>query len=110
MRLRAKNQRIDIPGEEAIRVLREIELVLISLHKIGSYYAVAGDDQRNQYERETTRFIDEWKVTSRLAEARALLSQRFDSTLGEDEMDDLERAMEGLECWSGPESHPVSRP
>ncbi len=36
MRLRAKNQRIDIPGEEAIRVLREIELVLISLHKIGS--------------------------------------------------------------------------
>ena len=32
MRLRAKNQRIDIPGEEAIRVLREIELEIGRAH------------------------------------------------------------------------------
>ena len=37
--LRPQNQRIDIAGEDAIRVLREIELVLVSLHKIGSHYA-----------------------------------------------------------------------
>lgn len=128
MKLRPENQRIEMSGEDAVRVLEAINLVLISLHKIGSYYAVVvsadrvnhegettrfiderGDSDvtdRVNYERETTRFIDEWRVTRRLANARALLSKRFDLTLGDDDMDDLERALDGLNYWSGPQSSP----
>lgn len=106
MRLRPTNQRIEIAGEDAVRVLREIELVLISLHKIGSFYAVADEAEKEHYDRETTRFIDEWKVTARLADARGVLSRYFDSTLGEDDMDDLEREMESVDYWSGPGSSP----
>jgi hypothetical protein len=108
VKLRTENQRIEISGEDAIRILREINLVVVSLHKIGSYYAVADEVERANYERETTRFIDDWKVTARLAEARAVLSKAFDTTLGDDDMDDLERAMESVDYWSNPARSPVS--
>lgn len=104
VKLSSENQCIKVAGEDAVRILREIELVLVSLHKIGAYYANA--ESTTEYERETTRFIDEWKVTTRLAEARELLSRHFDSTLGADSMDDLEREMESVDYWSGPQSSP----
>ena len=106
MKLLPKNKRIEIDGEDLVRVLREIESMLISLHKIGSYYAVADSVEKASYEKETTKFIDEWKVTTRLAEVRALLSSYFDLTLAEDDMDDLERAMQSVDYWSSPESSP----
>lgn len=109
MKLRPANQRLELAGEDAVRILREIELVVISLHKIGSFYAVADESERRDYFQETTRFIDEWKVTARLAEARGVLSGRFDLTLGDDDMDDLERKMESVDYWSGPGCSPKAR-
>lgn len=106
MNLRPANQRIEISGEDAVRIFRVIELTLTSLHKIGSFYDVAKKDEKGGYERETARFIDEWKITHRLAKARALLSECFDLTLGEDDVDDLEREAESIDYWSGPGSLP----
>lgn len=106
MALRAENQIVRIAGEDAVGVLRELELVVVSLHRIGSYYATNSAMDRSGYEHETTRFIDEWKVTERLANARAVLSKYFDSTMGADDMDDLEREMESVEYWDGPGSEP----
>ena len=102
--LRPENAEITLPGDDVIEVLREIELILISLHKMGSYYYAhpdAGVDV-DEYRRETTRFIDERRVTRRLARARRILSEAFDSTLGDDDMDDLERAMQGIDYWTPP--------
>ena len=93
------NEVITLSGEEAIEVLKELEVILISLHRIGSYYV---DKNVKDYQKETTRFIDEWKVTHKLANARMILTKKFDSTLGEDNMDDLERAMEDLSYWTPP--------
>lgn len=31
-----------------------------------------------------------------------ILTEKFDATLGDDDMDDLERAMESLRYWSKP--------
>lgn len=94
-----ENEQIVLSGDETIEVLKEINLILISLHDMGSYYM--GKDIQ-EYEKETTRFIDECKVTHRLAKIRGILSKKFDSTLGDDDMDDLERAMEGLNYWGKP--------
>lgn len=109
--LRETNRSISITGEDAVRVLREIELILISLRNIGSHYAALQADggDADAYARETCRFVDDWRVTERLASARAILSNAFDSTLGDDDMDDLERAMESLPHWSGPGSNAPPR-
>ena len=52
--------------------------------------------------RETTRFIDAQQATTRLALMRRILSAQFDTTLGDDEMDDIERAVAALPLWRGP--------
>jgi hypothetical protein len=111
MNLRPENRRIEIAGEDAIQVFRAVELLLISLHRIGSYYAVPvhmemTETERRNYEQETTRFIDEWKVTRHFARARTLLADCFDLTMGEDDMDDLEREAQSVNYRSGPGSSP----
>jgi hypothetical protein len=104
------NEQITLSGEEVIDVIKEIELILVSLHQMGSFYAQKhheGYDRDNrEYEKETTDFIDKWKVTHRLAKVRRILSEKFDDTLGNDDMDDLERAMEGLRYWEKPGDNP----
>ncbi len=90
------NQTIEINGEDALEALAEIEFILISLHKIGSYYF---DKPVNDYQKATTDFIDNEQVTQRLAKIRKIISTKFDSTLGEDDMDDIERHMEGIQFW-----------
>lgn len=94
-----ENEQISLSGNEAIEILKEINLMLISLHNMGSHYM---DKDTKEYEKETTRFIDEWKVTHRLAKIRGILSEKFDNTLGDDDMDDIERAMEDLKYWEKP--------
>ncbi|EJM18542.1 hypothetical protein PMI21_02114 [Pseudomonas sp. GM18] len=90
------NKEIIIPGESALEALAEIEFILISLHKMGSYYS---DKPIADYQRATTDFIDNEKVTQKLAKVRRILSESFDNTLGEDDMDDIERRMENIEFW-----------
>ena len=102
------NRRIVLSGEDALRILREIEFLLQSLHHIGRHYYPDGDDdgadvlRRARYCAETTRFIDEEQATTRLALMRSVLSAAFDTTLGADEMDDIERAVEALPLWRAP--------
>lgn len=102
------NRRIVLSGEDALRILREIEFLLMSLNHIGRHYYPDGDDdgadaqRRAQYCAETTRFIDEEQATTRLALMRRLLSAPFDTALGDDGMDDLERAVAALPLWRAP--------
>ncbi|MBA1380871.1 hypothetical protein [Pseudomonas brassicacearum] len=91
-----QNRKIIIPGESALEALAEIEFILISLHKMGSYYS---DKSTEEYHRATTEFIDNEKVTQKLAKVRRIISEGFDTTLGTDDMDDIERHMEGLNFW-----------
>ena len=110
-----EKKKLTYSGDEIIEALKEIELILISLHQMGSYYGdrflMEGKEKYTaEYEKETTQFIDGWNVTKRLAKVREILSQKFNRTLGNDDMDDLERAMEGLKYWSKPNDKPEKKP
>ncbi|WP_081064342.1 hypothetical protein [Burkholderia stagnalis] len=100
------NENISIPGSEALHILMELEYLLISLRNIGRYYhqgpGGSGDRESAEYFTETTRFIDENGVTHRLAKIREIISEKFDRTLGEDDMDDIERAVEDVKVWEKP--------
>ncbi|MDN3017144.1 hypothetical protein PH210_13170 [Paenibacillus sp. BSR1-1] len=108
-----ENKKITYSGEEIIEVLKEIELIRVSLAQMGSYYGSVkgGDKEENkkkkaEYEKEIPKFIDRYKVYKRLAKASHILSLKFDDTLGNDDMGDLERAMEGLKYWTKPNDKP----
>lgn len=91
-----KNKTISLKGESALEMLAEIEFILISLHKIGSYYF---DKPVADYQRATTDFIDNEKVTEKLAKIRRLICEQFDTSLGDDDLDDIERYLKNLEYW-----------
>lgn len=94
-----QNQNISLTGEEALDALREIEFILISLHKMGSYYAEK-PGSTEEYRRATTNFIDDCAITQRLAKVRTIISENFDDALGDDDMDDVERYCSDLKFWA----------
>ncbi|MCS4251443.1 hypothetical protein [Pseudomonas sp. BIGb0164] len=93
-----QNQRIALTGAEALDALKEIEFILISLRKMGSYYAEK-PNSTDEYRKATTDFIDDCAITHRLAKVRSIISRKFDDTLGEDDMDDIERHVSYLTFW-----------
>ena len=96
MQLNSNNKKILYNGEDIVNVL------LISLHDMGTYYAENIGDKRGEYEKETTAFIDNSLVCNRLAGIREKLSEKFDLSIGEDDMDDLERACSDIKYWCKP--------
>ncbi|NWE42406.1 hypothetical protein HX875_23215 [Pseudomonas yamanorum] len=93
-----QNKNIALTGMEALKVLSEIEFILISLRNMGSFYADK-PFALEEYRKDTTDFIDDFGITTRLAQIRNIISKHFDDTLGEDDMDDIERHMVGLKFW-----------
>ncbi|MHA6577924.1 hypothetical protein [Pseudomonas yamanorum] len=83
---------------EVLKVLSEIELIHISLRDMGSFYADK-PFALEEYRKETTAFIDDFGITTRLAQIRNIISKHFDDTLEKDDMDDIGRRMVGLEFW-----------
>jgi hypothetical protein len=100
------NKKIFIAGELATEALAEIEYTLLSLKNIARYYYDNAEDPSEvdavAYAVETTRFIDENGVTQKLSKVRSIISEGFDGRVGEDDMDDLERAFQHLPIWKKP--------
>lgn len=107
IKLRIENEYITYSFDELIEVIKEIEVMLQSYHRIIFYYASITDgDVKNfkerEFDKEITNFTCEWDVPKRLAKIRSILSEKLDNTLEEDDMDDLERVMENVKHWNKP--------
>jgi hypothetical protein len=105
-KIRKTNSKITITGKQAIRALQEVEFMMISLRKIEDHYFYAEIDSPGQdpeaCTRELTRFIRQNNFIQRLCTVRKIISERFDNTLGKDDMDDTERALEHVPYWQKP--------
>jgi len=105
--MRIENETITLTGEDVLEVLKEVEYMLISLRDIGHYYYLRPNspptpETKVEYALETTRFIDDNEICSRLAKIRSILSRTFNDESGDDEMDDIERAVQNLKYWRQP--------
>lgn len=100
MKLRPQNKAVTYKGEDILNILKELEFILGSFHDIGSFYSDSIDKKRQEYEKETTDFIDNSHICERLANIRRTLTEAFDRSLGDDDMDDIERACCDIEYWS----------
>lgn len=92
---------IEVERDDLIEVFKALSLAVVSLDRLGSY--------RNIVDLQTwERAVAEWTVqsgiASELATARGLLDRYFDHELGDDDMDELERACHGLAYWRPPAS------
>jgi hypothetical protein len=101
-----RNSKITLSGKKAIRALQEIEFMMISLRKIEDHYFYkeidSPDQDPEECSRELTRFIRENNFIRKLCTVRSIISEKFDNTLGKDNMDDTERAMENIRVWEKP--------
>lgn len=99
------NRKICLTEFEAISLYKDIDYILISLNNIGHYYfnePTIDEGGRRAYEQETTNFIDDNEITKLLSRVRGGIGSKFDLELGEDDMDDLERATENTKYWERP--------
>lgn len=84
---------------ELIEVLRDLDMIVVSLQRIQSNYA-QGD--RATYDSVMNEFMQQWDVTRRLNKIRNTLSQHFSNQRDEYDMDELTREMVDVSYWSGP--------
>lgn len=104
MKLLKENEVISLSGEEAVKILTDVECILISLRDIARHYYdnVDGEitsEHRASYCEETTKFIDENEITKKLANIRRVISEKFNPEPGDDEMDDIERELVKIHYW-----------
>jgi hypothetical protein len=83
--------------EDIVAVLRDLETIVVSLDRIGAAAEQLGS---REYERASSDFLDEWDVARKLIRARRVLSAAFSDEIGDDGMDELERELVGVPCWS----------
>lgn len=93
--------------KDIIEVLRYLNLVVVSLDRIGSHYSDCKTIE--EYHALSSNFIDEWKILPKLSKARRILDEAFSHKLGEDDMDELEREFQDLQYWSLKNPKPLRR-
>lgn len=93
------NKKIIFDSNHVLAILKELDYILCSLHDIGSYYC---DKDENEYEKETTQFIDNSLVCDRLAKIRYILTTQFDSAFSEKELENIESIFETIPYWEKP--------
>lgn len=88
--------KLQIDREALVTAIRNLESVVISLDRIGT---TASESSEEEYKDTVVAYLHDGRVFAKLAEARRLLSEPFKSDIGDDGMDELERELDGVECW-----------
>ncbi len=102
-----KNEKIFYRRKDIIKILADLNVMVVSLDRIGSYYSECGNIE--EYHALSSNFLDEWKILPKLTNARKILNSAFSSEFGDDDMDELEREFQGLQYWSMKNPKPLKK-
>ena len=102
-----QNQKVCYRRKDIIKILADLNVLVVSLDRIGSYYSEC--KSKEEYQALSSNFLDEWKILPKLASARKILDSAFSSELGEDDMDELEREFQDLQYWSMKKTKPLKK-
>ncbi|MCL1672070.1 DUF4303 domain-containing protein [Elizabethkingia ursingii] len=92
------NNKIKLSEEEAVKIIVDLDQIVVSLDKIKSHFAE--DSNFQKHDKTLSDYIINEKVNQTLAQIRGLLSSKFSLSVGEDDMDDLERACSTNRYWT----------
>lgn len=98
------NENIILTGQEAIELIKAIDYFVISLNQIGHYYEkkIITKEGQCEFEREIAQFIIKNRIGNQLLDVLGILLSKFNNELGDDDMDDIERATENTKYWEKP--------
>jgi hypothetical protein len=85
---------VTIEREKLLEVARDLNSLVVSLDRIGSYPV-----ERREFEPALAEFIIEWRVTERLVRARRTVD---DALLGPNPTPEEEEAIGGNDFWEPP--------
>ena len=94
--MRRSKDKITFQRKKVLAVLRTLEEFVVSLDHIGS---ASYDMTKAENDAVLSDFIRRHKIFRKMAAARAILSGPFPTTVGADDMDELEREMQGVRYW-----------
>ena len=97
---------IQYPRTEVLQVLRLLEELVVSLDRIGSH---THDKTPAERALVLENFIQTHDIFRKAAKARAILSEPFPTTLGADDMEELEREIQGINYWMAKEAENEKR-
>ncbi len=92
------NKKFALDKKELIAVLRDLNFIVVSLDRIGSFCTDLDEHEHNDL---LAKFVTDRNVFRKLASMRSILSEPFSD---EPDSDELEREMEDLKYWSYEES------
>ncbi|MCT4222703.1 DUF4303 domain-containing protein [Elizabethkingia anophelis] len=92
------NNKIKLSEEEALKIIVDLDQIVVSLDKIKSHFAE--DNNFQKHDKTLSDYIINEQVNQTLAQIRGLLSSKFSLSVGEDDMDDLERACSTNRYWT----------
>ena len=94
-----RNEQIFLTLKDTESILKELNLILISLHNMGTYYY---GKSKQAYEVETTDFVDKNAITARLAYIRRIIPEVYYSNISKEQYDEYCSDMEKLNYWEKP--------
>lgn len=100
-----QSQEIALSVSDLREVLKDIEVMLQSLHRVGSFYS----DDLQECDRETIRIIDGFGYTKRLARVRYLLTMAAHRGLSAEEVERLEETLGRVRHWRPPKQKGTGR-
>ena len=89
-------ERLSVKKSDLMEVLSTLETIVASMDRIGACYEELGHEK---YARTLVDFIEQWSIGRKLLTAREILSGYFSTELGDDDMDELERALHETPYW-----------
>jgi hypothetical protein len=89
--------KLEFKKSDIVNVLKHIEELVVSLDRITAAYH---DVPREQWKEIVVEYFLESEGLMALSNCRTILSAPFSTELGDDDMDELERALAGVKYWS----------
>lgn len=99
-------KQVSYPRKNIIEVLRTLNELVASLDRIDSG---AANQTKQEHDATLAAFIREHRIFKKAATARRIPSEPFPTQPGPDDMDELEREMEGVRYWK-PKSKQTRKP
>ena len=88
---------ITLTKTEVIKILKELNILVVSLDRIGSYHNEISEQESNKI---ISDFINNWDVFRKLAKIRRILDDKLNEHTDSETREKLADEFDALEYWS----------